>query len=204
MTAMGKVFYSRPGRKMNPKERTYRCPKCGRVVKKTAKEMKNNRITKGQLPAFLLCGACFSKHRDRLAPRMWGDDILEEDRNDRKYTPLGIERLTGKPKYEQIKDISFGGRYHGKCVRYLVHEIVHGRMEDNTLIVAAVIMVEAITYGESVNAIAVRFCRSRGEAIHGITVAEVAWCPGGVWGDADTVKTGDYTKHEYHIAFNRT
>jgi len=189
---------------MNPKERTYRCPKCGQVVKKTAEEMKDNRITKGQLPAFLLCGACFSKHPSESVPRMWGEDIPEEDRNDRKYTPLGLERLTGKPKYEQIKDISFGGRYYGKCVRYLVHEIVHGRIEDEALITVATLQVEQMKCEEKVNAIAVRFCRSRGEAAHGITVAEVEWCPGGVWGDADTVKTGDYTKHEYRIAFNRT
>lgn len=185
-------------------ERTYRCPKCSQVVTKTAEEMEGNRITKGQLPAFLLCGACFSKHRDKPAPQMWGDDIPEEDRNDRKYNSLGIERLVGKPEYERIKDISFGGRFYGICVRYLVHRIIHGRKDDAFLLAAAKGEVGELTARENVNAIAVRFCRSRGEAARGIAVAEVEWCPCGIWGDADTVKTGDYTKHEYRIAFNRT
>jgi len=135
---------------------------------------------------------------------MYGDDIPEEDRSDLKYTPLGIERLTGKPQYERIKDISFGGRYHGKCVRYLVHRIIHGRKEDSFLLDAAAVEVGDLVKREKVNSITVYFCRSRGEATYGIAVAEVDWCPGGVWGDADTVKTGDYTKHEYHLVFNRT
>lgn len=189
---------------MTVTERVYRCQKCGQVVTKTAEEMKDNRITKGQLPAFLVCGACFSKYPSEAAPRMYGDNIPEEDRNDKKYTPLGIERLVGKPKYERVKDISFSGRYHGKCVRYLINRIVRGRIEDDDLLKAAREEVNALAGREKVNAIAVRFCRSRGEAMHGTAAAEIEWCPGGVWGDADTVKSGRYGKHKYNITFNNT
>ena len=182
-------------------QRTYHCPKCGQVVTKTAEEMKGNPFTKGQLPAFLVCGVCFSKYPSKPAPRMWGDDIPEEDRND---SVMGVERLFKELVYERVKDISFGGRYHGKCVRYLVCRILHGRFEDDDLLMAAEEEVDALTGSEKVNAIAVRFCRSRGEAMRGIVVAEMEWCPGGVWGNADTVKAGDYAKHEYNLVFNRT
>jgi len=84
---IGVFLASLGGRDM---KRTYKCPSCGQIAVRTAEEMKANYFTKGQIPAFLLCGKCYSKGE---SIRMWGDDIPEEDRDGSKYDTFGV-RIT--------------------------------------------------------------------------------------------------------------
>ena len=86
------------------KKRTYKCPSCGQTAVRTAEEMKDNSLTKGQLPAFLVCGRCYSK-KSSHSVRMYGDDIPEEDRTIQKYNNFGLERVLKKLEFERVHDI---------------------------------------------------------------------------------------------------
>jgi len=129
---------------------------------------------------------------------MWGEDIPEEDRNEKTYNNYGLERVLKTPEFEKVRDISFAG-----CKRYLVRVLARGIFTDEDLIEEVGCEVKKIIANEKVNAIAVGFWRTRGEAMKTEAVAMVNWAPGGIWGDANTVKTGDYSKHRYELEFNR-
>jgi len=184
------------------KERTYRCPVCGQVAIRQETDFEANILTKRTLPAFLICGKCYSAHPDKPAPKMWGDDVTDRDPD--HYTPFGAPWERRGPVFKDVEDISFSGRKYGKCVRFLVHRVFHGKASDDDLIRMAEMKVKALTRKQKVNAIAVRFHRSQSAAVKGISVAEVEWAPGGVWGDADTVRAGDYSRHKYVVTFNDT
>ena len=183
--------------KYKNKKRTYRCPDCGQVAVRTEKQMIGNSITKGQLPAFLVCGRCYSKKPSKTV-RMWADCIPEKDRNALKYNNYGLERVLKKPKFERVHNISFAN-----CVRYLVRVITHDSFTDEELILRAKHVVREIIAEEKVNAIAVGFWRTRGEAMKIPALAMVLWCPGGKWAEADSVETGDYKRHEYIVSVNQ-
>jgi len=129
---------------------------------------------------------------------MWGEDIPEDDRNEKTYNNYGLERVLKKPEFARVSDISFLN-----CKRYLVRILLRGSPTDKDLIERAANEVWGITAKEQVNAIAVGFWRTKGEAMKTEAVAMVDWAPGGVWGDANTVKAGDYSKHQYELEFNR-
>jgi len=177
--------------------RTYKCPNCGLIATRTSKEMEGNNLTKGQLPAFLICGKCYSEKPSKSV-RMWGDDIPEEDRNEKKYNNYGLERMLKKREFERASDISFQD-----CKRYLVRILLRGSPSNEDLIEKAGRAVQEIIVKEKVNGIAVGFWRTKGEAMKTEAVAMVVWAPGGIWGEAYTVKAGDYSKHRYEVEFNR-
>lgn len=178
-------------------ERTYRCPECGQVLTKDLKDFAGHSLVDEQLPAFLKCGACLSANPGKPVPTMWGDDV--EDRDLSHYSAFGGPKKPIPINRSPLKDISFAN-----CKRYLIRVLYHSRLTDAQLVEKAKKEVERFTRKTKVNAIAVQFYRQRGRFGVSPADASVEWCPWGVWGDANQVKTGDYRKHEYVVEFNRT
>jgi len=116
----------------------------------------------------------------------------------------GIPSEITEPGLKRVREMSFSRGRCGRCVRFLVLVIIHGEVSDSDLIRMAEMEVKALTRKRKVNAIAICFVRSWEEAARGISVAEVEWAPGGVWWDADTVRAGDYSRHQYVVTFNDT
>jgi len=115
-----------------------------------------------------------------------------------------IPSETTEPGFKRVREISFSHGRCGRCVRFLVLMIIRGEVSDSDLIKMAEMEVKALTKKQKINAIAICFARSWKEAARGISVAEIEWAPGGVWWDADTVRAGDYSRHQYVVTFNDT
>lgn len=64
-------------------EATYVCPRCKQAVRRD-KSYFNTPTLKamfgGRLPAYLLCGRCYSNHPGNKTPHMWRTDVRPADR----------------------------------------------------------------------------------------------------------------------------
>jgi len=99
------------------------------------------------------------------------------------------------------RDVSFS-----VCVR-LVADVVLQKEEalsDEQLIHIAQQVVNSIISTKRVNAISVAFWGPESSIGQGLAAAVVEWAPEGLWEKADTVKSGDYSKHRFRVYVNRT
>ena len=99
------------------------------------------------------------------------------------------------------RDVSFS-----VCVR-LVADVVLQKEEalsDEQLIHIAQQVVNSIISTRQVNAIGVFFWGPESAIGQGLAAASVDWAPEGRWEKADTVETGDYSRHRFRVDFNRT
>ena len=101
---------------------------------------------------------------------------------------------------KHIDDISMGEEmgYPEKIVR-LSHHVQIG--DDNTepLLDIAKEVVEKATQHTKVNAITVFFWTMSQRIGREVAYANIDWAPYGSWESADTVKAGDYTKHQFTV-----
>ena len=185
-------------------EAIYTCPRCKQTVRRTLQDFDTPRLREmlgGRLPAYLICGVCYSRHPDKPAPQMWRTDVKPIDRKASLWGHYGsraanASRPTQAP-FSEIQDVSFA-----KCYRYVVHKITPQLVTDTHALLGiaqdAVADVK-IAKRKKLNAVAVYFSTSREHAARGQHYAIIDWAPGGIWANADTVKPGFYTTHKYTI-----
>jgi len=185
-------------------EAIYTCPRCKQTVKRTLKDFDTPMLREmfsGRLPAYLVCGRCYSRHPDKPAPHMWRTDIKPSDRKASLWGHYGsntakASRGTRDP-FREIVDVSFG-----KCFRYVIHKVTPQLVTDTHALLGiaqdAVHDVK-ISKRKKLNAVAVHFSTSTDKALRGQHYAIIDWAPGGVWADADTVKPGFYSTHKFSI-----
>ena len=160
---------------------------------------------KGRLPAYLLCGKCYSAYPRKPAPHMWRTDIKPFDRRADLWGRYGSNTSKiGKGKqegYQRIRDVSFA-----RCRRFVAYPITDKLIKDTgELLKEAEQEVADVKMAKGkLNAIAVHFSTSKEHAIEGRHYAVIDWAPNGVWGDADTVKAGYYKTHRYTIVRQHT
>jgi hypothetical protein len=92
------------------------------------------------------------------------------------------------------RDISFGG-----TVRIDARAVIYGEHTRDGILATAKSVVAEITAKRAVNAIGVFFYTPTADTSGGFDIASVEWAPDGEWGNADSVSTGDYSRHRYHI-----
>jgi len=92
------------------------------------------------------------------------------------------------------------------CVRVSADVVFENEeaVSDEQLIGIAQQVVNSIISTKQVNAIGVFFWGPESAIGHGWAAASVDWAPEGRWEKADTVETGDYSKHRFRVVFNRT
>ena len=184
-------------------EALYTCPRCKQTVQRTRADFDTPTLRPmfgGKLPAYLLCGRCYSHHPGRPATHMWRTDIKPSDRRADLWgrygskTSKGIEATRGA--YRRIRDVSFA-----RCRRFVAYPVTSKVVTDTGQLleeadreVAEVKMVHG-----KLNAVAVHFSTSKQHAVEGKHYAVIDWAPNGVWGDADTIKAGYYKQHRYTI-----
>ena len=185
-------------------EAIYTCPRCKQTVKRTLEDFSTPKLLEmfgGRLPAYLVCGRCYSRRPDVPPPHMWRTDVKPIDRKASLWGHYGsstakASRGAGDPCRE-IQDVSFG-----LCFRYVIHRITPRLITDTGALLGmaqdAVADVQ-LAKGKKLNAVAIHFSTSTEHAARGQHYAVVDWAPGGVWGDADTVKPGYYKTHKYTI-----
>jgi len=102
------------------------------------------------------------------------------------------------PKYEIVEeeDISYSAI---KRLRFRVVVSKNITKEEVGLIAKDIVRKTIDT--QDVNAISVAMYDKEEDAQGGYTVAMVEWVPGGDWGKAGDVETGDYSTHEYNINY---
>jgi len=99
------------------------------------------------------------------------------------------------------RDVSFAN-----CVRIVADVVVQETepLTDRQLIEIARRIVDNITTSKPVNAIGVFFWYSESSVGQQAAAASVDWAPSGQWDKADTMPTGNYSKHSYRVDFNNT
>jgi len=191
-------------RLQNIDEGIYTCPKCKQTVCRKREDFDTTprlrAMFKGKLPAYLLCGRCFSAHPHDATPLMWRTDVKPQDRKRDLWGVYG-SRASGLSEgkqsgYKGIKDVSFG-----KCRRFVAYPITERVITDSgELLTAAECEVGDVKLAKGkLNSVAVHFSTSEEHAVKGQHYAVIDWAPNGVWGDADTVKPGFYKTHKYTI-----
>jgi len=184
-------------------EGIYTCPKCKQTVCKKREDFDTPRLKAmfgGKLPAYLICGRCFSAHPHVAAPLMWRTDIPPRDRKRDLWGKYGSRPLKGsngkQSGYQGIKDVSFA-----QCRRFVAFPITSKVVTDSgeLLKFAEDAVLDVKTAKGKLNAVAVHFSTSKEHAVKGQHYAVIDWAPNGVWADADTVKPGFYKTHKYTI-----
>lgn len=182
---------------------TYVCPKCKQAVQKTREDFGTPELRKmfnGRMPAYLLCGRCYSEHPNLPTKHMWRTDVPQINRKVSLWGAYGssapsTHKRTSDP-FQRIRDVSFA-----RCKRFVAYVITE-RVITNTgdlLEAAANEVVDVKTAKGKLNACAVHFSTSKEKAIRGQHYAVIDWAPNGKWGDADTVRTGYYKDHQFKI-----
>ncbi len=92
------------------------------------------------------------------------------------------------------QDVSFG-----RTIRITPRVVIRGQHSRATILATAKAVVEEITKRKSVNAISVFFYSPTADTSADGDIAVVEWAPEGEWGEADSVTTGDYSHHRYHV-----
>lgn len=102
---------------------------------------------------------------------------------------------------EDLRDVSFAN-----CVRIVADVLVLEKkaLTDEQLIEIARRVVDKITSTKRVNAIGVFFWYSVDAIGKQAAAASVDWAPYGKWKKANTVPTGNYSKHSFTVNFNNT
>jgi len=183
---------------------TYVCPKCSQAVIRYRKDFETPKLRDmfaGKLPAYLICGRCYSAHPSKAAPLMWRDDVLPKDRQRHLWGHYGSSTSVGskgkQSAYHYIQDVSFA-----RCLRFVVYPVTErvftnsgDLLEAASLAVADVIAVK----GRKIHAAAIHFSTSKAKAILGQHYAIVDWAPAGIWGEANTVAAGYHKSHQFKI-----
>ena len=183
---------------------TYVCPKCSQAVRRERKDLDTptmRAMFAGKLPAYLICGRCYSAHPSKPAPLMWRDDVLPKDRQKPLWGLYGSSTSVGskgkQTAYAYIQDVSYA-----HCLRFVVYPITErvftnsgDLLEAASLAVADVIAAK----GKKIHAVAVHFSTSKAKAITGQHYAVVDWAPAGIWGEANTVAAGYHKTHQFKI-----
>ena len=181
---------------------TYICPKCNQAVRRERKDFDTPRLVAmfgRKLPAYLLCGRCYSAHPSKPAPHMWRDDIRPIDRKAHLWghygSSTGKRPQGGQEGFRHIQDVSYA-----HCLRFVVYPITE-RVITNTgeLLERASLEVADViaSKGRRIHAVAVHFSTSEEKAAQGQHYAIVDWAPGGVWGNANTVAAGYHKLHQF-------
>ena len=184
-------------------EGIYTCPKCKQTVRRTREDFETPTLRAmfaGRLPAYLLCGKCYSAHPHKPAPHMWRSDIKPSDRKPDLWGRYGssaskVSEAT-RGGYQSIKDVSFA-----KCRRFVAFPITQGVITGTgELLELAEEQVTDVKLAKGkLNSVAVHFSTSKEHAIKGQHYAVIDWAPNGTWADADTIKAGYYKLHRYTI-----
>jgi hypothetical protein len=108
--------------------------------------------------------------------------------------------LPPPPDHEVVKieDVSFGD------VRRLQYRIRLPEHYQRSAIeeLAHWITAELARQGESVNALSMLFYGPDSATDGFYDIASIYWAPGGEWGDADSVRAGDYSSFLYDVTYN--
>ena len=184
-------------------EATYICPTCHQAVRRARKDFQTPGLLAmfgGRLPAYLLCGRCYSAHPRKPATHMWRTDVREIDRRVPLWGSYGSstpDAPKGKETaYQRIRDVSFA-----KCRRFVATVITDRVIKDTgALLKQAEAQVKDVKSAKGkVNAVAVHFATTVEHAVRGQFYAVIDWAPNGAWADADTVNAGEYKTHQYAI-----
>jgi len=187
----------------NVDEAVYRCLKCQQVVKRTREDFQTARLKamfRGRLPAYLLCGRCYSLHPAQPAPHMWRSDVRSEDREASLWGHYGSstpDTAKGKQSgFSYIRDVSFA-----KCRRFVAYPVTEKVITNSgALLEAALGVVQEVKIAKGkLNAVAVHFSTSEAHAVEGQHYAVIDYAPNGTWADADTVKPGFYKTHRFTV-----
>lgn len=185
-------------------EATYICPKCSQAVRRKREDFLRSpelqRMFAGKLPAYLLCGACYSKNPRAVAPHMWRTDVRSQDRRADLWGHYGKSTpgaSQGKqPAFERIRDVSYA-----RCRRFVCTVITDRVVKDTgALLEAAEAQVTDVKHAKGkINAVAVHFATSNEKALRGQFYAILDWAPDGTWAEADAVVPGYYKRHQFKI-----
>lgn len=114
-------------------------------------------------------------------------------------TPEPVETTSAQQidyQIVEINDISVGAT---KRMRYTL-QVSNTPSREGLIRLARIIVEAKHMNGNPVNAVTI-FVYPDFVPPEGIVDATVIWAPNGVWADADNVRTGDYSKHQYTVDF---
>lgn len=125
----------------------------------------------------------------------WTTGTPEPKNDAQQDTQEAADSLTARYSIAQMEDVSFAGC---KRIRARVNVDAPRRLTEDEVQTVAKSIVDEVTAEEPVNALSILMYDTPNTT--GVyTLASVDWAPYGDWSRANEVRTGDYSKHKFHV-----